>query len=328
MRGSSDRTPIVPLPPDPARIRQLKAATSIDRMLVDAKGWRWARLQLRRQFSPYYWYRPPAWKVALRAVDARRLAPSFLSLGAARSGTTLLSDYLMQHPCVALPLAKEITLSGNQRLISGQFPHARQAEAIRQRHGMVLTGYCPPAIPNLLFPSLIASLTGNTDLKFLILLRNPVDRTFSHYKWERHLIGQSSPSLIDKIPTFRAIVELEVEAAQSFATSGALHLSGAGTGGFLQESIALPFLKTLFRHWDRASALVIDSDDFFRMPGQVSQRAYRFLGLPEYEPVELPVRNAGVAGDMDPEARRMLHDFFAPLNRELFDFLGEDFGWS
>lgn len=301
----------------------------MDRMLIDAKGWRWARLHLRRQFSPYYWYRPPAWKVAVRALDARRLAPSFVSLGAARSGTTLFSDYLMQHPCVALPLAKEITISGKPRIVSSQFPHVRQAEAIRRRHGMVLTGYCPPAIPNLIFPRMLTAVTGATDLKFLLLLRNPVDRTFSHYKWERHLVGRrTSPSLVDRIPTFREIVEIEVEAARSFATSGALHLSGAGTGGFIQESIYLPFLKTLFRHWDRSTALVIDSDEFFRSPADVSRKAYRFLGLPEYDPVDLPVRNAGVAGDMDPEARRMLHDFFAPLNRELFDFLGEDFGWS
>lgn len=286
------------------------------------------RLFARRQLSPYYWYRPPAWKVALRALDGRRLVPSFVSLGAARSGTTLFSDYLMQHPCVALPLAKEITISGNLRSVAGQFPHTRDAEAIRRRHGMVCTGYCPPAIPNLLFPRMLSELTGATDLRFLILLRNPVDRTFSHYKWERHLVGRRSPSLIDKVPTFREIVEIEVEAARSFATSGALHLSGAGTGGFIQESIYLPFLKTLFRHWDRSTALVIDSDDFFRSPADVSRRAYRFLGLPEYEPVELAVRNAGVAGDMDSEARRMLHEFFAPLNRELFDFLGEDFGWS
>lgn len=318
----------VPLPPDPARIRHLQSATANDRMLIDARGGRWARLQLRRQFSPYYWYRPPAWKVAVRALDGRRLAPSFLSLGAARSGTTLFCDYLMQHPCVALPLAKEITISANQRSVAGQFPHARQAEAIRRRHGMVLTGYCPPAIPNLIFPGMVAHLTGATDLKFLILLRNPVDRTFSHYKWERHLVGRSSPSLVDRIPSFREIVALEVEAARSFATSGALHLSGAGTGGFIQESIYLPFLKTLFRHWDRSTALVIDSDDFFRAPADVARRAYRFLGLPEYDPVDLPVRNAGVAGDMDPEARQMLHDFFASLNQELFAFLGEDFGWS
>jgi hypothetical protein len=316
------------LPPDPARIRHLESATEIDRTLIDTSGWRWAQLQLRRQFSPYYWYGPPAWKVALRALDGRRLAPSFLSLGAARSGTTLFSDYLMQHPCVALPLAKEITISGNQRVVAGQFPHTRQAEAIRKRHGMVLTGYCPPAIPNLIFPGMLSHLTRATDLKFLILLRNPVERTFSHYKWERHLVARRSPGLIDKIPSFREIVELEVEAAQSFATSGALHLTGAGTGGFIQESIALPFLRTLFRHWDRETALVIDSDEFFRSPADVSRRAYRFLGLPDYDPVELPVRNAGVAGDMDSEARRMLHDFFAPLNRELFDFLGEDFGWS
>ena len=49
--------------------------------------------------------------------------------------------------------------------------------------------------------------------------------------------------------------------------------------------------------------------------------------LPAYDPLELSVRNAGVPGTMQPETRKLLEDFFAPLNRQLFEFLGTDYGW-
>ena len=58
------------------------------------------------------------------------MSPAFLSIGAVRTGTSLLSDYIMQHPSVVLPLAKEIGLGmfPLERYIRGQFPTIKEGE--------------------------------------------------------------------------------------------------------------------------------------------------------------------------------------------------------
>ncbi|MEX2553409.1 MAG: sulfotransferase domain-containing protein [Actinomycetota bacterium] len=323
--------PAEPLVPEPRKIRAIEVATSVDRDLIDAPlgSPRFLKLHLRRQLQSYYWHHPPAWRVALRYLNSNRMRPSFLSLGPARSGTTLLADYIMQHPCVVLPLAKEFAPFPNLRLLQAQFPSRAQEQKVRARYGTAITGYCSPAVPNLMFPYILSGVVGDADLNFVLILRNPVDRTFSHWRWEKLASRQSaSGALSQGLPGFTDVVCLEVDAARSYTTSGATFFTGANTGGYVQNSIYLPFLKTLFKFWDRSKALVINADDFFGDPRAVARRVYSFLDLPPCEPVELPVRNAGVPGTMDPEARQMLSDFFAPLNRELFEFLGEDFGWE
>ena len=104
------RAAVEPLRSDPAKLRAIRTATLVDQGMVETRSWlKWTVLDIRRHFLKYYWMRPPLWRVLLRTLwDRNRMLPSFVSLGPVRSGTTLLSDYIMQHPCVVLPLAKEI----------------------------------------------------------------------------------------------------------------------------------------------------------------------------------------------------------------------------
>jgi hypothetical protein len=326
------RSATTPLAPDPDKIRIIRKATEIDRQAIDAPLYslRILRLALRRQFLSYYWGRPPAWKVGVRSFNRKRMLPTFLSLGASRSGTTLLADYIMQHPCVVLPLAKEFAVGAYPTYaeLHAQFPSLKQRDEVLDRYGTAITGYCTPVVPNLLFPQMLASIASELDLKFVLILRNPVDRTFAQWRWERHVSRRSEDDPIWKgVPGFDEMMRIEVEAARSFAASGGPILSGARVGGYVQSSIYLPFLKMLNEFWGRDRVLVINADDFFADPPAVARRVYDFLDLPAYDPVELPVRNAGPPGKMKPETRALLQEFFDPLNRELFDFLGEDFGW-
>jgi hypothetical protein len=320
-----------PLPPDLRKVRILDNATRLDQQLADpATPWpKLCQIIVKRQFQSYYWFKPPLWKLAIRYMN-KRMMPSFLSLGPARSGTTLLADYILQHPCVLLPLAKEFAVLQypNLRLIQAQFPTLRDQSKVENRYGMAITGYCAPAVPNLTFLHTLSGITDGLDLKFVLILRNPVDRTFSHWKWEKHVSRRADTNPLAKgAPGFTEMMRLEIDAARSYGTSGAPVYSGANTGGYIQNSIYLPFVTTLFKLWDRSKVLVIDSDDFYASPCAIAKRTYSFLDLPPYEPVDLSVRNAGPAGQMEPEARELLLNFFAPLNRKLFDFLGQDFGW-
>jgi hypothetical protein len=105
-------------------------------------------------------------------------------------------------------------------------------------------------------------------------------------------------------------------------------VSGVGAGGYIQHSIYLPFIKNLLKFFGRDRTLFISSQDFFDDPIAVARTAYRFLGLPEYVPVKMAVKNAGPPGTIPSASREALEQFFRPLNRELYQFLGRDFGWQ
>lgn len=316
------------LSPDPDKIRIIQNAAEIDMAFLEASGFKKFGLHLRRQFQPYYFMTPPLWRTALRSFNNKnRMTPDFFSVGAVRSGTTQLADYLMQHPCMVLPLAKEIGMreAPLTRLMQAQFPTFKQKQLIEKKYHLAKTAYCSPVAPTLLFPLLARNV--NPDGKVVVIMRNPVDRTFSHWRWDQLFLNKlQKDKLWTDFPGFDALIKLELDAADQHATTG-IALTGAGCGGYIQHSIYLPFLKCLYTCFKKENILLINADHFFKHSVEVAKTVYRFFDLPDYEPVAPPVGNAGPAGAMSDETRAALSDFFAPLNQQLYDFIGEDYGW-
>jgi hypothetical protein len=74
--------------------------------------------------------------------------------------------------------------------------------------------------------------------------------------------------------------------------------------------------------------LVLKSEDFFERPKETLKGVLDFLGVPEWEPEALEVRQKGrYEQKMDPATRRRLEEYFEPHNKRLYDYLGKDFGW-
>lgn len=318
------------LPADAAKRQVIEQASLVDLKLIRAKT-PWARrmVLLRRQFLKYYFTNAPMWKIVKRARSREpRMLPDFASIGPVRSGTSLLSDYIMQHPCVALPLTKEIQLmrSPTKRMFLGQFPTQQEGRQIAARYGKAITGYCTPIMPNMSFPYVAAEIAP--ELKFVVILRNPIDRTFSHFKWDAMLSARTRRDpLWKRFPDFDEMVRLEI-ASIAKGGCGLRPVAGASGGGYLEYGVYLPFLEHLFRFFDRDRALILNANEFFADPKATAKKIYGFLDLPPYEPVETPVKNPTPKEEMSPETRKALREHFEPLNRQLYDYLGEDFGWQ
>lgn len=106
--------------------------------------------------------------------------PSFLILGAAKSGTTSLYRYLAAHPQVCMANPKEPYFfeleyeKGLSFYWSRYFSHyTGETAAGEKRHRNLFLPYVPLRI-KYMFP----------DIKLIAILRNPVDRAFSHW-WHR-----------------------------------------------------------------------------------------------------------------------------------------------
>ena len=255
-----------------------------------------------------------------------RMIPAFASLGAVRSGTSLLSDYIMQHPCVVLPLAKELPNWSDHLAASAGFPTRAEQRRVEKKYGVAVTGFCSPIVPDATFPYFASAIAPAA--KIVVILRDPAERAFAHWRWDQQIRQPlRGTALMKNLPDFDEIVRLEIEAYREDTTIG-FNLSGVEPVGYLRTSIYLSFLKSLFRFYQREHVLLIEARDFFTNPASTAKRVYAFLGLPPYEPVAMAVRNAGPAGTMSEETRQVLAEFFAPLNEKLFSYLGVDLGWN
>src|SRR5579885_2674785 len=121
-----------------------------------------------------------------------RLLPDFIIIGTQRGGTTSLYAYLGQHPQIAPAVIKEVHFFDNnyERGVGWyrtQFPFLIEksiAKNIGQQN--FITG---EASPYYLFhphvPERAAKVVPGA--KLIVLLRNPIDRAYSHYYHEVEL---------------------------------------------------------------------------------------------------------------------------------------------
>ena len=85
------------------------------------------------------------------------------------------------------------------------------------------------------------------------------------------------------------------------------------------------------RRWKEKfpSLMVVRSEDLFSRTDETVAGVCRFLGIPPTPPLaERAFRKGKDRPDVAPHLLRELKDFFAPRNRELYDFIGRDMEWE
>ena len=255
---------------------------------------------------------------------ARHVLPQFLILGAQRSGTTTLYEWIAQHPQILPGTEKEIHFFDRnfQKGVSWyrlHFPTFRKLGSTR------ITG---EATPYYLFhpraPERIYRVLP--EVKMLALLRNPVERAVSHYFREVHLGHEDRPieeALL--LEESRLQPELEKMEKDEFYFSEIHHQKSYKTRGRYAEQ-----LKRYFDLFDRRQLLVLSSEEYFANPKEALHVIFSFFEinagfLPhKVTPQEMDGRVPGV-----PEAvYTALHKYFEPHNEALFQLLGRNLGWN
>ncbi len=292
----------------------------------DAKGK--AKILFKHQFKKNYFILPPAWRIMLRLRNAdKRMIPSFTSTGVVRSGTSAMSNYLLQHPCVVMPLSKELgALSPRLNAVKAQFPTLKEQQKVQNKLGMAITGDCTPIAPGL--TQLYWMKAVNPDMKYIISLRDPVERTLSHWRWHKMITKPfDQDPLWSEMPDMEKALRQEMEYFDN-GTVGFITFCGASSTGFIQQSCYLPFLQQLYKEVPKENIMIIQAEAFFKDQSATAKNVYQFLGLPEYEPIEIKETNPSDNIEVSDELRQELSDFFKPHNQRLYEFLGQEFGWQ
>lgn len=181
------------------------------------------------------------------------MKPNFIVIGAARSGTTSLFQYLDPHPEIFMSQVKELNFFSNEAYwnkglawYEARFKEAGQAKAI----GEASTSYTKAPFTADVVERIYQY---NPDMRLIYVVRDPIDRYISHYL-KRTQTG------IETRPFEDTLVDLEAEAC-------------AWQGRYYYQ------LQQYLKRFPREQIKVISMDDIKANPGPVIVDLYRFLDV-------------------------------------------------
>lgn len=108
--------------------------------------------------------------------------PDFFCVGFAKSGTTTLYQILKQHPDIFLSSIKEPWFYGKSEIYEKGFNWYLN-RFYRNIGNKKIIGEINPLLSDISIPKKIYNDFGS-NLKLIFIMRNPVDRLYSHYKME------------------------------------------------------------------------------------------------------------------------------------------------
>ncbi len=238
--------------------------------------------------------------------------PKFLIIGTQRGGTTSLYYYLSKHPRLRPSVRKELHYFNgpfyhwDMEWYARQFPLKNGADIPFEATPFYLYSTCAPVFAGYHLPQ---------ETKFIVLLRDPVKRFWSHFSARK-----SSYNLtldlgdIDAVPgrcNQRFIFEMGLYCEQ---------------------------LRRWAKSFPRENFLIIQSELFYRDTEATLNEICEFLGV-QFESLNLylksyPVHDPlakykrGLCAKMPSEVEGFFRKAYAQPNRELFELLGKEMkGW-
>jgi hypothetical protein len=262
--------------------------------------------------------------------DLRPL-PDFLLIGAKRSGSTSLFRYLLDHPQVSslFPSARILPLADETKGVhyfdrdagrSARWYRSHFPTRIARRGRIV-----GEASPYYLFRPGCADHASVVvpDATLLVVLRDPVERAWSHWKEQTRNGVETLPfaDAIESESTRIAGVEERLRADPTLRDHAHEHLSYRLQGEYVRG------LRPWVERFGRDRLHVVWSADLFGDPEPTFARVCAFLGIPPVARDEWEVWNAADAAPIEPALEASLREHYEPLDRELAELVGEDPPW-
>lgn len=276
----------------------------------------------------------PAFRAVGRATVAARDFPDFLVIGTKRGGTTSMIKYLRRHPAI-LPMwpgvenaKKTFYFDENyhrgDRWYRSHFPSDLQRRRVEKRVGVrPLTG---EAAPYYMFHPLVVDRVAETmpQAKVLVLLRNPVDRIWSHYN-ERVNAGTEKLSFREALEAEEGRLRGE---AERIIAEGDYYSERHDFCSYLARGRYLEHLGPWLDRFYPDQLHIVRSEDLYSQPQAVLPQVHRFLGLPEVPPPAKHRYNYVPASKVEPDMREWLADYYAPHVADLEKRLDRSFEWD
>jgi hypothetical protein len=276
------------------------------------------------------------------------MQPSFFIIGANKCGTSSLYRYLLANPQV-LPCAKKepnffgqhpadyianhideyfslFPTSDYQGPLTFRWEASDEAGTSkpttivveRRPDSHYITGEASANTFRDVAPSMLHRYLPDT--KLIVLLRNPVDRAYSHHRMYQRF-RTAGHDLGMEIGDFATDIRAEI----------ATHEQGQHTE-YLGPGIYIELLPKWVATYGGHCVKVLFTDDLSRphTAQQIMLELEDYLGLPAHDYADILTRrfNHAKPASIDPTTRCLLADFYRPHNARLQDYLGRDVDWD
>ena len=185
--------------------------------------------------------------------------PDFIGVGPGKTGTNTLFQWLREHPSICVPKHVKGTRFFDRFFNRGMewytdfFSHCPDGHIVGE---ISETYFSNPKVPERMYANI-------PDVKIIVVLRNPVDRTFSEYS-QLCKLGLMSGS-------FEACLKTH--------------------DNLISDNFYYDHLNRYLKYFPRENVLVLLFDDLKKDPALFIERIYKFLGVDStFSPESLPIR--------------------------------------
>ena len=233
----------------------------------------------------------------------------FLIAGVQKGGTTSLDAWLRQHPAIGMARQKEVHFFDDEAAFAaGPPPDDAYHAAFDRAPGVTIHGEATP-IYTYWADAPRRIWAYNPHMRFIVLLRNPVERAWSHWRMARRLREET----LD----FATAIRCETERCR-VALPLQHRMYSYLDRGFYSEQI-----RRLRRFFPESQLLFLKSETLFRQPRATLARVCAFLSVPEWNfDIGPPLNEDTDPVTLQPVDRRYLLDRLRDDIRQTETLLG------
>ena len=274
-------------------------------------------------------------KINLKTVDLERepkplhISPDFMVIGAMKSATSAIYDYLCRHSRVLKRKPKEIHFFSKAHVYDrgwnwylSQFATKQKKVGDRQ----ISVGEASPSY--LSSPEAPKNIKGAfPKIKIIVSLRNPVERAISHYYHQVSRVDDEPRNIQDAFSA--AEIAKSIEAIKSFGNDEMIlrQKDRWKTTRYLSEGLYASQLKNWLEVFSPEQLLILDYHQLETNPNLFLDKLFGFLNLQDDIPCNVEKVYFNNYPDAPPEVKERLNNFFKTYNEELKAMSEIDLSW-
>lgn len=197
---------------------------------------------------------------------------NFVICGAQKAGTSALDSYLREHPQICMANSKEVHFFDNEKLFSQQkiINYSKYHNSFKPKASHKVLGEATPIYmywhdaPRRIWEY-------NPYMKLIVILRNPIDRAYSHWNMERFRNAEN-------LSFWDAIQNEGSRCRQALPYQHRVY-SYVDRGFYLEQ------LRRLWRYFSKDNVLVLKHEDLKASPGECLRDVCEFLEVDYFKSV-------------------------------------------
>lgn len=255
-------------------------------------------------------------KLFIRKLNGnKRHLPDFIVIGVQKGGTTFLYHTLKQHDQIEMAIRKEVHFF--DKFYSKGMSWYRAHFSVKKNNSKKIVG---ENTPGYIFKENVLDRVHKhlPNARFIVLLRNPVDRAFSHY----HMLMRRHP---ESGLTFEKYID--IASRKSYYELKEYNIQKKFLN-VLERGLYAHQLEQWFSVYPRDRFYITESETLFNNPVEELMRIHEFLGVTPVPPKDLRPRNTGgYSSDIPDGPKNFLYEYYKNDIKKLAK-MGINYEWT